>query len=229
MFALLLLTAPVLAQGQGFAPYAWTDADLALIYPVGWDVPVPSGDEAALTLTLGAGNSSVTLVVLPASTTDAALRPALEAQLTAAALVPLDYTADSLYGRSSLRADAASANRQQVGIGRVGRLPDSRVLVVVGRSAQADQASFANDLDAILNSIVFSAKLPPVLPSYRTLWRTEPSDRVIVGLAVSADRLYALDASNGIYVLSARDGSDVAHYDYANPAQPTGIAVDGAG
>jgi hypothetical protein len=178
---------------------------------------------------VGGGDAAVTLAVLPASTTDEALRPALEAQLASSSLTALDYAADSLYGRSSMRADAASANRQQSGIGRVGRLPDNRVLVVVGWSAQADQVSFANDLDAMLNSIVFSAKLPPVLPTYRPLWRTEPSDRVIVALAASADRLYALDASNGIYVLSAGDGSDEAHYDFANPAQPTGIAVDGAG
>ncbi len=227
--ALLLLTVPVFAQGQGFLPYAWADADLALIYPVGWDLPVPGGDESALTLTLGGGEAMVTLEVLPASTTDEALRPALNDQLAAASLLALDYRADSLYGRSSLRVDAASGNRQQVGIGRVGRLPDSRVLVIVGRTAAANQASFSNDLDAMINSIVFSAKLPPVLPTYHTLWRSEPSDRVIVGLAASADRLYALDVSNGIYVLDARDGSDVAHYDFENPAQPTGIAVDGDG
>ncbi len=225
----LLLAAPAFAQGQGFLPYAWADADLALIYPVEWAVPVPGGEEAALTLALSGGAASITLVVMPASTSDETLRPALNGQLTAANLVALDYTSDSLYGRSSLRVDAASGNRQQVGVGRVGRLPDNRVLVVVGYSAQADQASFTDELDAILNSIVFSAKLPPVLPTYGSLWRTEPSDRVIVGLAASADRLYALDATNGIYVLSARDGSDVAHYDFANPAQPTGIAVDGDG
>ncbi len=79
------MPSPIFAQGQGFTPYAWTDADLALIYPAGWELPVPGGDD------IGADTDAqrrrcggVTLVVLPASTTDEALRPALERQLTAA-------------------------------------------------------------------------------------------------------------------------------------------------
>ncbi len=226
---LLVFTLPVLALGQGYSDYSWGEADLSLIYPAGWDAPITGGDETALTLTLGAGDTGVTLVVMPASTTDGALRPALEDQLAAVNLLPLDYSADALYGRSGLRVTAASADRQQSGIGRVGRLPDSRALIVVARSPLAAQTGFANDLDAILNSLVFSASLPPVLPSYRTRWRGESSERVIISLAAGAEQLYALDAADGIYALSAQDGTDIGHYDFANPAQPTGIAVDGEG
>ncbi len=223
---LLLSAAP--AAAEHYVTYPWTDADLALIYPEGWDAPVATTDADQLTLTLNGGSTTITLTVLPASTGDNALRPALEAQLASLNLLPLRYAVDSLYGRSGLHIEAVSRDRQWIGVGRSGRLPDSRALIVAARAPQADRASFTDDLNAVLGSIVFKADALPVRPTYHEVWSTPLGDQSTAGLAVSNDRLYVLD-SDGVHVVNAQTGDTIAQYPFDHPAQPTALAVDGAG
>src|SRR4051812_39448233 len=90
---LLFLAAPTFAEH--YLPYAWADANLSLIYPATWSAPVAAGDAAQYTLTLSGGDETITLAVLPIETEDAALRPALENQLAAINLLPLQYTVES--------------------------------------------------------------------------------------------------------------------------------------
>ena len=224
---LLFLTAtPVFAQH--YIAYAWTDANLALIYPEGWDAPVAAGDNSQWTLTLSDGDTTITLTVLPISTQDASLRPTLEAQLAQVNLLPLQYTVDPFYGRSGLRIDAVSADRQQIGMAQSGRLPDSRALLIVARAPEAARISFDDDLNAILNSLVFSARVLPVMPTYHPLWTSAPVGSAL-GLAVANDRLYMLDVAAGVRVIDTQTQNLIALYSYDHPAQPTSIAVDGAG
>ncbi|MCC6801945.1 MAG: pre-peptidase C-terminal domain-containing protein [Anaerolineae bacterium] len=227
MALLLVLVLPV--HAEHYTSYAWADADLALIYPDGWDSPVAAATDDALTLTLNGGDTTVVLAVLPISNTpDVALRAALDAQIAAVGLLPLRYALATLYGRDGLRVDAVSANRTQIGIGRAGRLPDNRSLVIVGRAPAADQAALESTLDAIFASLVFSAGAPPVQPDYHAVWSVPPGEQPVLGLAMSGNRVYALDV-DGVRVYDATTGAAVATYAFEHPAQPSAIATDAAG
>ncbi len=226
LFLLLLIAAPGFAAA--FDHYAWTDANLALIYPAAWNLPETSADDTRQSLTLGGGDTTITLTVLPVTTRDADLRPALEAQIAALHLLPLNYTNPQLYGRSGLRIDSVSANRAQVGIARSGRLPDDRALLIAGRAPASDQAAFEDDFNAVLDSIVFSADLPPIQPTYHPIWSLPSGVDKIDGLAVGSDRLYVL-ADDGVRVLNPQTGAAITRYDFDHPALPTGIALDAAG
>ena len=228
MILLLLLAAPTFAAS--YTPYAWTDANLALIYPASWSAPVATaGDNSALTLTLTSGDTTITLTILPAATDDASIRPALEAQAAVLNQLPLQYTNEAMYGHGGLHIDTVSADRQQVGIARSGRLPNERVLLVASRSAQANQSVLEADLAAILDSIVFSASVPPMMPSYHLLWSTPATHHAISGLAVQADHLYTVDTEDGVQVFNTQTGAALGTYPFDHPAAPTALAVDAAG
>ncbi|HVU13827.1 MAG TPA: pre-peptidase C-terminal domain-containing protein [Phototrophicaceae bacterium] len=226
---IFLIAAPAFATD--YVAYAWTDANLALIYPQGWSDPVASVDSSASAdaLTLSGGSETIMLRVLPASTQDGAMRPALEALVATLDQLPLKYTLATLYGRSGLRIDTVSADRGQSGIARMGRLPDNRVLLIAGRTHAADSAALDSDISTILASMVFSAKLPPVQPSYVAGWSAPASDQIIYALAAHGDALYVLDSGDGVRVLDAATGAERTRYPFDHPAQPTGIAVDGQG
>lgn len=233
LLTLVLFTFP--AAAQGYVPYRWVDADLALLYPAGWEVSTVDGDVPAVTL---AGDDiTITLAVLPVTNDDAALRLALEEQIAALSLLPLNYALDTLYGRGGLRIDAVSADRSLIGMGRWGRMPDSRVLLVAGRAPAAERAAFGDYLRIVTESIVFGADAPPVPPSYRPVSSLPASDPPAGWLAVSGGRVYTLeregvrflDDLGGVSVLNATTGDVIAQYPFENPARPTGIAVDGDG
>lgn len=226
--ALLLIFLAIPARAERYTAYAWLDADLALIYPEGWDEPVAAATNDALTLTLHGGDTTVMLAVLPVVATADALRPALDTQLAALDLLPLRYSLDTLYGRDGVHVDAVSANRARVGIARVGRLPDDRGFILIGRAPAGDQASLDAALDAIFGSLVFSAGVPPVSPGYHAVWNVAPAAQPVLGLATFGDHLYALDV-DGVRVLDAVSGASVADYPFEHPAQPTAIAVDADG
>lgn len=232
---ILVLIIAIPAFAQSTRAYAWADADLALLNPPGWLAPVATHDGETLTLTLHGGDATMVLAVLPVSASDDnARRAALEARLAALNLLPLQYALDSLYGRGGLRIDAVSADRQQIGIARSGRLPDDRGLLLVGRSSAADQAALEAEFNALLSSLVFSASLPPVRPGYHPLWHAVGAQPVI-DLAASKssdessdDRLYVLDV-DGVQVLDAASGALLSQHSFEHPTQPTAIAVDAAG
>ena len=162
LLTLVLFTLPAFAQG--YVPYRWVDADLALLYPAGWDISAVDSEVPAVTL---AGDDlTITLAVLPVTNDDAALRLALEEQVAALSLLPLNYTLDKLYGRGGLRIDAVSADRSLIGVGAGGEcrtavccwLPDARLL---------PDAALDDYLRIVTDSLVFggraacAAELPP--------------------------------------------------------------------
>ncbi|MEO8392789.1 MAG: hypothetical protein ABI700_07335, partial [Chloroflexota bacterium] len=226
---LLLVAAPAFAQ-DSFAPYAWSAADLALVYPASWNAPVAAAPDAdTLTLTLSSGDSTVVLTVLPVATDDSALRPALETQAATLNLLPLHYAQESMYGRSGLHIDTVSANRQQVGVARSGRLPDDRALLITTRTSEANQTALDQELTDIFDSLVFSATVAPVTPTYRPIWNTPPTSQRIDGLALAKDQLYSVDTEDGVQIFDAETGAAISTIPFDHPATPTAIAVDAAG
>ncbi len=231
LISLLLLVVPLISHAQdAYVAYAWADANLALIYPASWSTPVSTaGEDSSLTLTLGSADTLVTLTVLPASVEDAALRPALEAQVAALNQLPLSYAQESMYGRSGLRINTVSADRQQSGIARSGRLPDDRALLIAARADQADQAAFEQELTDLFDSLVFSAAVPPLRPAYHPLWTTQPVAHRIDGLALAQDHLYTVDTEDGVQMFDVKTGAALSTIPFDHPATPTAIAVDAAG
>ncbi len=226
LLLLLLLVAP--AHAAPNSAYAWTEADLALLYPAGWAQPVPSAADTALLLALSGGDMQITLAVLLNPTSDAALRAALDTQLAAAGLLPLRYNLAPLYGRGGLSAEAVSADRQLVGAAHSGHMPDDRALLIVGRAPKSEAAALDDSLALVLNSLVFSAGVPPVAPAYAPVWTAQAAGAA-VGLALGGDRLYTVSADAGVQVYDAKTGTLLNAIPFDHPAQPTGLAVDAQG
>ena len=227
---ILLIAPPSIHAQDAYVPYAWTDANLALIYPASWSAPVSTaGDDASLTLTLGSADTLVTLTVLPASVEESALRPTLETQVVALNQLPLSYAQEAMYGRSGLRIDTVSADRQQNGIARSGRLPDDRALLIASRVPRDDQSAFEQEFTDLFDSIVFSAAVPPVRPAYHPLWTSSPSANRVDGLVLAQDRIYTVDTEDGVQIFDAMTGAALSTIPFDHPAAPTAIAVDAAG
>lgn len=232
---LMILAVPVSAQ-EGSA-YAWAEADLALNFPAHWAVPVPAVDGDLLTLALAGENSEIVLAVLPPAQNDAALRAALETRLSALNLLPLSYHLEDMYGRDGLRIEAVSADRAQTGIARAGLMPDNRPLLVVAQAPAAERAALERALRVVLDSLVFSASLPPALPTYRPVWTLDAGEQPVGSVTARDGRVYVLESVgvqyitelDGVRVLDAATGTLINEFPFANPANPTGIAVDAAG
>ena len=207
-------------------PFAWEQADLALLIPPGWAASsLLQDDQPSLEITREQG--IITLSTLPDTTPDEALRPSLESAFQALDLLPTTYEEVEWFGQRGLRV--VSNGQPPAGIGRVGRLPDRRVIVIAARNTPL------SDLNAVANSIVFSARSAPTPPSYAFIWRSQlpqvtDSTPNIVGLAYSPlGQLYIVDGQQGVSVFDATNGAFLVSYPFLNPAQPTSIAVDSTG
>lgn len=239
---LSLMPQLTLAQGGQFTPYAWDEADLALLYPSDFDAPQASTEAETGRLSLqiehGAANKALLLRVLPGSVADADLRAELDSALAALDLLPVNYTAATLFGARADSASGVSADRALIGEARIGRLPDQRVFAIVGRAPANQQEVLSDTLQTVIDSVVFSADSAPTVPAYTLMWRfpnpAEPASAVtitrLVGLAYAPNnRVYALDAEQGVIVLNAETGALIDSISFDNPAQPRAIAADDAG
>lgn len=209
----------------GYTPFAWEQADLALLIPSGWSATsILRDDQPALEIT--EADAIITLLALPDTTPDEELRPALESAFETLDLVPSVYTEAEWFGQRGLIVESGG---QTTGMGRVGRLPDRRVIVIAGRNMP--EAA----LNTVANSIVFSAQSAPTPPSYALVWRSqipqiteEPAN--IVALAYSPfGQLYAVDDRQGVNIFDATTGDYLVTQPFLNPTQPTSIAIDASG
>ena len=240
--ALAFMPQLTLAQGGQFTPYAWDEADLAMLYPSEFDAPHASTEAETGRLSLQieheAANRALLLRVLPGSVADADLRAELDSVLAELDLLPLNYAAAALFGARADSASGVSADRAAVGEARIGRLPDQRVFAIVGRAPANQQEVLSDTLQTVIDSVVFSANSAPTVPAYTLMWRfpnpAEPSSAVtitrLVGLAYAPNnRVYALDAEQGVIVLNAETGAVIDSVPFDNPAQPRAVAADDAG
>jgi streptogramin lyase len=219
-----LFASSVYAQSGGYVPFAWHEADLALLIPEGWSASAVLRDDQP-GLEISSDDGLITLQVLSDTTADADLRPALDSALAALDVSASTYTQGEWFGRRALQAQGA---------GRVGWLPDQRPLVLAGRDVSQ------TTLNTIANSIVFSAESAPTPLQYALLWQTQipealniegaPVPPRLVGLAHSPfGQLYVVDATQGVIVLDPATGANIITFPFANPSQPNSIAVDPSG
>ncbi|NWG17795.1 MAG: pre-peptidase C-terminal domain-containing protein [Chloroflexi bacterium] len=250
MLALLviLLAAPVLAQTGGYLPYAWEAGDLALVYPEGWDPPLPSEQDGVLTLQLAQtlvampetrppGIPMLTLALIPVEG-EADPIAALEGYLFSMGMARLETAPGVLMGYDGVIAErSADADGMLLGLGRAAALPGGTILVIVGRALAANQESFEPLFDAVADSLVSGAASEPLMPAYGALWQTartagdgENAFVDLGGLALAADgRLFAVDAGVGVIELDAATGAVLDTISNENLMRPSGIAADETG
>lgn len=225
---MLFLVMPVTAQTGGFTPFAWEEANLALLIPSEWTASAVVQEEQPA-LEVRGSDGLINLWVLPATTTDETLRPTLEILLSQLGITRYTFNAALWFGRTGWEVTGGS---QAAGFGRIGRLPDRRVLVMAGTNVPL--ATW----NAVANSIVFSADSVPTAPSYALEWSISlPDDGLedtpplqIIALAYSPlGQLYALDATQGVLVFDPITGAYITTYAFPNPSQPSSITVDATG
>ncbi len=245
LLALVILVSGSIARAQilNLTTYSWEAADLALAYPAAWDTPLASEQDGRLTLELAQtlvgqasarppGIPAIVLTVQPAEAAGQDLAAALAAAFDRLGTVPVSAVPAALAGRDGLAAEGGSPDGALFALGRASLLADGRMLVVVGRAAEAGRAVFTPVFEAVADSLVVGAASAPVLPAYGPLWQTirtlgdgEQAFVNLIGLAYAGGQLFTADADLGVVQLDAASGVVVAIY--ANPSLglPSGLAA----
>jgi len=219
LWALVVPVPPLAAQSAG-RDYAWVTGDLALTLPPGW---MAAADDPVLRLENGAARL---FVVTTPPIAPADLLTAFMSALAAADYLLLDYAIEPLWGQPGIRANVLTADRSAVGRARAGRAPDGRLIVLGGGAPQSARADWDTAFADVFASLSFSVRTAPTPRRYQPVWSTAGVPNVIA-LAASAEIVYAVTAERGVIALSTADGAIVRETPFANPAQPTGIAVSG--
>lgn len=213
--SLLLIAAFALPPRGEWTVFAgW--AGITLTLPADWRANAL--DDATLSISSGESPPNVEIQLHVLESGD--LVDALADQLAALDLLHYGYQSFPLYGRPGWRVDAITTDRAKVGAGRVGYLPDDRVIAAVARWS-TDAAA----LDLVFAGLSLG---DAILPEFQPRW-TDAS-RSLTQVAYSDSGIvYALDGAAGVVAFRADDGAVVGEYPFANPTQPTDIAADSAG
>lgn len=215
-FAVLLLAATPL-WAEEWMVFAWEAAGITLTLPRAWTASPVTGDTPTLNITDNV-NLMIQLRVLESG--DPA--EALTADLPALDLVHFGFEAATLYGRAAWRAEAVTANRAYFGEGRVGYLPDDRLIVAVAR-----WTGETLPLDQVFAGLSLTQ---PILPAFQAVWTH--TDHALTQVTYSANGVvYALYGGDepGVLAISAADGAVIGAYPFVNPTQPTDITADASG
>lgn len=185
---LLLFCVALPAAAQGYAPYTWEEGGLSLLYPAGWEEPLPAENAAAqpeLRLASAFVDAPelrppavplITLMLIP-DDPQAEQDPDLYG-LLADALRGLDIAAVGpipglLAGQAAVITIGTSADGLLAGMGRATILPDGSVLLVVGRGLAEQRSQISTIFDTVADSIVVGGGMGSTAPGYGVLWHTE--------------------------------------------------------
>ncbi|MDX2162726.1 MAG: hypothetical protein SF162_15510 [bacterium] len=160
---------PAQSPSSDLIPYSWDAGDLAVFVPSAGETTY---SDNALTLTVTAADGLMRYQVFDAATPDESLYGVLESALLAPdlGLALTTYERLTLYGRIGWRVDGINYASGQVARGRVGRLPDGRVLVTIALAP--DERRLARRADAAAYGLAFNDAGKPEIPS------TFPPDRL---------------------------------------------------
>lgn len=142
-----------------FTPYAWGAANLAVFVPSDTALTDENG---ILTASGEDGTITYALVQTETAFADAQLYDQLDAAMRADGLTLTTYERLTLWGRTGWRVDGVDFATGLLARGRIGRLPDDRILVIVVRAA--DEITLARRADAAAYGLVFSADSTPRIP-----------------------------------------------------------------
>lgn len=226
VFALSI--SPARAQTVGYEPYRWGEADLALLMPA---LTEHHEQDGIIMLTASLPAATTRVEVLPETTLDADFPTALLSRLRELTATNYQYQPITWFGRPGLRGQAEGSTQDGWVVkarGRIGRLPDGRVLIV---AVWGDSLIEQERVDEVADSVVFGAESDPLAPAFRLLW-DRPAPEVpssVTAITAAAQRLYAVDIERGVIAHNLADGAEIAAFPFQNPAQPTAVAVDTSG
>ncbi|GEM_PF-1145194 len=148
--------------------YAWQAADLAVTAPYTWntdqeatpeefrlDLWFMGGSEGQLSFTVMDRADAVNTTIA-----DDRLYYLLDGEMRSRNLVLTTYEQLTLYGRLGWRIDAYTPDQSGIAAGRIGRLPDDRVIMIIGVGNGNDPEAFLEWFDAATYGIGFSALAP---------------------------------------------------------------------
>lgn len=239
-----LFSAPAFAQDT---PYTWEAGDISLLYPAGWDEPLPDDSGGVVTLRLAQtlvdapdvrppGIPIITLKVLPSAAAD--LPALLEAELRLMSLDSLSKPSEStLLGAEAVEITGSSADGSLFGVGRAAAISATEVLIVTGRAQAAQREAFTAVYTALIDSLTTN-RAPAVRESgYGVLWHTmrtlaegEEAFLNLVGLAfVPSNRLYTYERDLGLVELDAVSGEVLSLMPNPEITAPADVAADADG
>jgi hypothetical protein len=245
LITLLVLAISTNAQRLNIQQYSWEAADLALVYPYGWDAPLPTEIEGRLVLQMAQtlvdspdvrppGVSFITLTIYPVSDFD--LYDLLTNQLTAVGITPNGQALTHWFDSDTTMTDGYSEDGLLYGIGQAVTWSDGRTLTMVGRAIAERRAYFMTLFDNVAGSLVFGATSSPNLPTYNVLWYSErtladgqEAFLDVVSMALTNEKLYLLDTDLGVVQMNPQTGVVEVNYPFEGEWLPTDMAVDDGG
>ncbi len=264
LLVLALFTLSTLAQDAPPVPYTWDLAGVTFLYPSDWDEPLPEEEGEIPTLQLAEALVDTPEIRPPsipqitfslffgADTTTGDFSPALQTALGAADLqASAAPTPITLLNRDGQEIVGASSDGQFYGIGQAVAISDDLVLVVVGRTLEAQRESFERVYDLVTSSLASSTGAAPegiedfteepddedITTAYGVLWRTqrtfdqgEDAFLNLIGLTYAAnDRVYSYDYDLGLVQIDAQTGNVLGIFPNENIEEPTALAADANG
>jgi hypothetical protein len=211
--ALLLIAAFAAPLRSEWTVFVWESAGITLTLSANWTAA--ELDAETLSISDGA-HLSIRLKVLESGDPV----DALAAELPALDLLHYGYQPFTLYGRPGWQVDAVTADRAFVGAGRVGYLPDDRLIAAVARWTDD-----AHTLDQLFAGLSLSA---PIFPAYQPVWTYADHDLSQIAYSESGV-VYALNGAAGVIALHAAGGALIGEYLFEHPTQPTDITADAGG
>ncbi len=215
---------------QADTPYAWVEANLGLLVPAGW-VAETGNHDGTLTLSLrppeDSSNAFFTIIVTPAAAFPPAQLNILDQALAEKNLFGYSVSNTEWLGDHALTIEPHNTLNGLTVQGRVGRLPDHRIVYTLGT---------APDFMPIIHHFTLDDVYMPEVMTYSLAW-SAPSPEFgvvydtlqprIAGVAASADRVFAV-TQQGVIELDL-NGSLIGAYPFLNPSTPTGIALGSDG
>ncbi|MBE2183176.1 MAG: hypothetical protein IAE89_07105 [Anaerolineae bacterium] len=219
-----------LVERHADAAYAWIEANLGLLVPAGWTAETGSHD-GILTLSLrppeDSANAFFTIIVTPAAAFPPAQLDILDQVLAERNLTGYSVSNTGWFGDNALAINPHGTLNGAAVQGRVGRLPDHRIVYALGTTP---------DFMPIIHHITLDDVYMPEVMTYSLTWSVSSPEFGVVydtlqpriaGTAASADRVFAV-TQQGVIELDFNGGL-IGAYPFLNPSTPTGIALGSDG
>ena len=233
-------------QGQtAYNTYTWNDGDFTLLYPAQWDTPSPVAmEDGSLILQVAQALAAspearppaipfITLkrIAIPLEFED--LSTLLQAELSAIGISLTAGQEIELLGLEGVQIDGFSEDQLFYGLAQGTILQNgTEMLLVIGRSANLQRDSFRAVFEILVENLAEGSDILLDTPSYGLLWHTERLldsgetaflDTAALTLDTDNQFLYLVDNLNGIYVMSADNGTVLDIFSFEDGRGEAGV------
>ena len=254
LLIVLLLIVSTTAAAQDAVPYTWDAGGLTLNYPAAWNAPLPGEQNGQPVLELAQvlvdtpldarppGIPTIVVTIVPNGfPDDGNLLPIMSAALALLNIDTLNAPGERVFlGDTASQVIGTSADGQLFGIGRAAPVGVNDVLVIAGRSAQAQQNDFLTIFDGVANSISLpddqtaeATEVVEEVPTYGVLWQTQRTQADaegaflnLIGLSYTpANHLYTYERDLGVVQIDAATGDVLSIFPNAHITEPSDLAA----